>query len=268
MIRRSSQLLCVWFLTWDLAVTALAWVGATSAQAADQKLYGVLLKTLSNPFWGAMQEGIQDGAKAAGVEYYLQAVESDQAAEPQLNVCNTMLERKPTVMITAAINSTNLLPCLKNATDQGIPVVDLDANLDHAIAKQAGVDIAFTIGSDNVQAGRQGALQRVRRGEVGEARRDGRRREAVVGEGHEDGLEDARLARGRPAHRDEPERELPEADLAHEVLGEVLLNGVDELVELCDHGDSLRLRVCLRMHGSRPTILARCGGAVSPGVDP
>ena len=140
-----------------LALGALAWVGATGAQAADQKLYGVLLKTLSNPFWGAMQQGIQDGAKEAGVEYFLQAVESDQAAEPQLNVCNTMLERKPTVMITAAINSTNLLPCLKKATDEDIPVVDLDANLDHAIAKQAGVNIAFTIGSDNVPAGRQGA---------------------------------------------------------------------------------------------------------------
>src|SRR5262249_29243057 len=28
MIRRNSQLLCVWFLGWDLALTAAAWVGA------------------------------------------------------------------------------------------------------------------------------------------------------------------------------------------------------------------------------------------------
>ena len=39
----------------------------------------------------------------------------------------------------------------------GIPVVDLDANLDHEIAKAAGVDIAYTIGSDNEAAGAQGA---------------------------------------------------------------------------------------------------------------
>jgi ABC-type sugar transport system substrate-binding protein len=138
-----------------LAVAAL--VGAAPAGAQDQKVYGVLLKTLSNPFWGAMEQGVRDGAAEAGVEYYLQAVESDQAAEPQLNVCTTMLERQPTVMITAAINSTNLLPCLRQATEQGIPVVDLDANLDHDIAKEAGVEIAFTIGSDNVAAGAQGA---------------------------------------------------------------------------------------------------------------
>lgn len=130
---------------------------SAGAMAQDKPVYGVLLKTLSNPFWGAMEQGVKDGAKEAGVEYFMQAVESDQAAEPQLNTCNTMLERKPKVMITAAINSTILLPCLKRANEMGIPVVDLDANLDHAIAEKAGVKIAFTIGSDNVAAGGQGA---------------------------------------------------------------------------------------------------------------
>ena len=136
---------------------ATAFAVSASAGAADKPVYCVLLKTLSNPFWGAMEKGIKDGASAAGVEYFMQAVESDQAAEPQLNTCNTMLQRKPVVMITAAINSTILLPCLKQANDAGIPVVDLDANLDHAIAAKAGVKIAFTIGSDNVAAGKQGA---------------------------------------------------------------------------------------------------------------
>src|SRR3546814_6410577 len=69
----------------------------------------------------------------------------------------TMLERNPAVMITAAINSTILLPCLKQATDRGIPVIDLDANLDHEIAREAGVEIAFTIGSDNEAAGAKAA---------------------------------------------------------------------------------------------------------------
>ncbi len=132
-------------------------IGVTTGASAQDRVYGVLMKTLSNPFWGAMEEGVREGAEAAGVEYFLQAVESDQAAEPQLNVCMTMLERSPDVMITAAINSNNLLPCLAEATNRGIPVVDLDANLDWDIAGDAGVDIAFTIGSDNEAAGAQGA---------------------------------------------------------------------------------------------------------------
>jgi ABC-type sugar transport system substrate-binding protein len=136
---------------------ALTLAVAGSAGAADKPLYGVLMKTLSNPFWGAMEKGVEEGANKAGVDYFLQAVESDQAAEPQLNTCNTMLEKKPAVMITAAINSTILLPCLKHANELKIPVVDLDGNLDPEITKKAGVDVAFHIGSDNEAAGAKGA---------------------------------------------------------------------------------------------------------------
>jgi len=127
------------------------------ALAADKPVYGVLMKTLSNPFWGAMEQGVREGAKQANVEYFLQAVESDQAAEPQLNTCNTMLQKKPLTMITAAINSTILLPCLKQANEMNIPVADLDNNLDPEITNKAGVKIAFHIGSDNEAAGAKGA---------------------------------------------------------------------------------------------------------------
>lgn len=140
-----------------LAAAAAAIIAATPALAADKPVYGVLMKTLSNPFWGAMEQGVREGAKQAGVEYFLQAVESDQAAEPQLNTCNTMLQKKPAAMITAAINSTILLPCLKQANEMKIPVADLDGNLDPEITKKAGVEIAFHIGSDNEAAGAKGA---------------------------------------------------------------------------------------------------------------
>lgn len=130
---------------------------ALPAIAQESGEYGVLMKTLSNPFWGAMGQGVEEGAKEAGVKYFVQAAESDQAAEPQLNLCNTMLERKPVAMITAAINSTNLLPCLKSAQEAGIKVVDLDGNLDQAVLDKEGIKITFRIGSDNVAAGAQGA---------------------------------------------------------------------------------------------------------------
>jgi ABC-type sugar transport system substrate-binding protein len=145
-------------LTLGAAVGALALgLAACAAFAADKPVYGVLMKTLSNPFWGAMEKGVDVGAKKAGVDIYLNAVESDQAAEPQLNACNTMLQKKPAAMITAAINSTILLPCLKQANEMKLPVVDLDNNLDPAITKKAGVDVAFHIGSDNEAAGAKGA---------------------------------------------------------------------------------------------------------------
>jgi D-allose transport system substrate-binding protein len=144
--------------TFGASIATLAvGLAVSAASAADKPVYGVLMKTLSNPFWGAMEKGVDSGAASAGVEIFLEAVESDQAAEPQLNACNTMLQKKPVAMITAAINSTILLPCLKQANEMKIPVVDLDNNLDPAITKKAGVDIAFHIGSDNEAAGAKGA---------------------------------------------------------------------------------------------------------------
>jgi len=141
--------------TAKLGAATLAMILTLGSARAEE--YGVLMKTLANPFWGAMGQGVEDGAQEAGIAYYIQAVESDQAAESQLNVCNTMLQRSPVAMITAAINSTNLLPCLKAAQDAGIKVVDLDGNLDPAILAAEGIDITFRIGSDNVLAGAQGA---------------------------------------------------------------------------------------------------------------
>jgi D-allose transport system substrate-binding protein len=139
-----------------IALGAAATVSLAGPVYAEGE-YAVLMKTLANPFWGAMGQGVEEGAQAAGVEYFVQAVESDQAAESQLNVCNTMLQREPSVLITAAINSTNLLPCLKTAQDAGVAVIDLDGNLDPTILDAEGIKIAFRIGSDNVAAGAQGA---------------------------------------------------------------------------------------------------------------
>ena len=77
------------------------------------------------------------------------------------------------------------------------------------------------------QPGGQRALQRVGRGEVGEPGGDRGGREAVVGQRDQHGLEDPGLRRRRPAQRDQPERQLAEADLAHQVGGEVLAEQPD-----------------------------------------
>ena len=140
-----------------VAMALAAGAGLAAPAGAAEPTYGVVLKTLSNPFWGAMTKGIAEGGSEAHVSIFQQAAKSDQDAETQLNICNTMLERKPQALLAAAINSSNLLPCMKSANDQGIPVVDLDANLDPAVTAKAGVKIAFTIGSDNLHAGAQAA---------------------------------------------------------------------------------------------------------------
>ena len=51
-------------LTLCASISALAIsLAASPAFAADKPVYGVLMKTLSNPFWGAMEKGVDVGAR-------------------------------------------------------------------------------------------------------------------------------------------------------------------------------------------------------------
>ena len=43
------------------AAALLGMAGAAGAQ--DNGEYGVLMKTLANPFWGAMSQGVEDGPR-------------------------------------------------------------------------------------------------------------------------------------------------------------------------------------------------------------
>lgn len=139
------------------AVSAAALSVLSMNTHAEENNYAVLMKTLVNPFWSAMRQGVEDGAKEEGVNYYIQSVENDQAADSQLIVCEMMLMRNPSALITAAINSDNLLPCLKKAQEKNIKVVDLDGNIAPQALEKAGVGITFSISSNNEAAGAQGA---------------------------------------------------------------------------------------------------------------
>jgi ABC-type sugar transport system substrate-binding protein len=140
-----------------VALTALLLGTLSSGAWAQQKTIGVLLKNVSNPFWDAAEQGAKDGAKAAGVDVYVLSAQSDADVGPQLDICNTMLERKTDALVVAAVNPTGLLPCLLQATKRGIPILDIDSNLVQDVAEKAGVKVANSIGSDNVQAGAEGA---------------------------------------------------------------------------------------------------------------
>lgn len=135
-----------------------------SAQGAGANLtIGVLLKTTANPYWGAMKDGIIAAGEDLGVALVVQSVTSEQATEEQLNTLVNMLNWDLDGLVVAAINSVNLLPGLKQASDRGIPIADLDANLDPEILANEGIDIAFAISSNHRLAGASAADYMVER---------------------------------------------------------------------------------------------------------
>jgi hypothetical protein len=102
------------------------------------------------------------------------------------------------------------------------------------------------------EPGRDGALQRLGRAGVGQARRDGRGREPVVGQRDEHGVEHGELAGRRPPLGDEPERQLAEPDLPDQLAGQVVAEQQD--------------RVGRRGADAGPERLVAVGGDAARGV--
>jgi ABC-type sugar transport system substrate-binding protein len=138
-----------------ISLLALAMGGLTLAQ--QQVTIAALMKTTANPYWGAMEQGIRAGARAGNVNLILQSVASESDVEPQLNACLNLLQRNPQAILVAAINSVNLLPCLRQANQRNVPVIDLDGNLDPEVLRRENIRIAFSISSDNRRAGASAA---------------------------------------------------------------------------------------------------------------
>ena len=126
--------------------------------ASDENVdIAVLIKGMNNPYWKTLYDGVNDKAKELDINVYVQGVLGDADAEAQLNLCNTMLLRKPKALIFAAVNNVNLAPCLRKASKQGMALVDVDGGTGEKEAKEMGINLNFSVASDNYDLGKKAA---------------------------------------------------------------------------------------------------------------
>ena len=137
-----------------LAFFSMAVVPA-SAETSDRYIF--VLTARNNPYWDAAESGIKEAAKSHGIEAITYRTADATAAEEQLNTCMTAVEQHPRVIVLASVTAATGLQCLKKAVDAGIIVADIDSNITVEQAKQAGIALAFSVGSDNVELGAKGA---------------------------------------------------------------------------------------------------------------
>lgn len=70
-----------------LTVVLALGLGTGAAQARDGD-YAILIKTLANPFWGAMGEDVEDGAKAATYRISFRPLRATRQRNPS-SMCAT-----------------------------------------------------------------------------------------------------------------------------------------------------------------------------------
>lgn len=149
----------------------------------------IVLKTLANPFWVSMKDGIEAEAKKQGVQVDVFAVDSEEDVQGQLKKFEDALSKDYNAIGFAPISPVNLISAVAQASKKGMPVVNIDEKVDMKELKSAGGSVVAFVTTDNVKVGEKGAKYIIEKlgsagGEVaviegkagatsGEARRDG-----------------------------------------------------------------------------------------------
>ncbi|MGW3981924.1 substrate-binding domain-containing protein [Streptomyces mirabilis] len=112
-----------------------------------------VLKTLSNPYWVALRDGVKAGADKTSGSAKIQAAENETNIDQQTTLLNTLAGGDYDCYAVAPITGTNLNQPLSQVSAAKKTVVNLDSPIDAGAAASAGVKIATFIASNNAAAG-------------------------------------------------------------------------------------------------------------------
>ena len=122
------------------------------AAAPDTKKtqIGLVMKTLTNPFFVEMERGARRAEKELGITLKVKTAAQETSIEQQIQLVEDLIAEKVDAIVIAPGDSQRLVPALKKATDAGIKVVNIDNQLDVATVKQAGLPPIPFVSVDNV----------------------------------------------------------------------------------------------------------------------
>ena len=129
-------------------------VGTAPSAAQERKLrFGAIIKTEINEFWQAMAAGYRFAAERYGVEVEVGSVATEADTTQQLALLESYLDQGFDALLVSPITPTNLNSALAIASERGIPIINVDELIPLDAAKEAGINIAMRIASNNYQAG-------------------------------------------------------------------------------------------------------------------
>ncbi|QCX34025.1 D-allose transporter substrate-binding protein [Caloramator sp. E03] len=129
----------------------------TQQQTSDNAQIAIVLKTLSNPFWVTMKEGIEAEAKAQGIKVDIFAASSEEDVQEQLKLVENLLNKDYKAIGVAPLSPVNLIPAVVEANKKGMYVVNIDEKIDMNELKNAGGSVIAFVTTDNEKVGAKGA---------------------------------------------------------------------------------------------------------------
>ncbi len=130
---------------------ATAAPAASAADAGGDKPYIALIsKGFRHQFWQAVKQGAEQAATEFNVTVTFEGAEEEGNVEQQMQLLQTVLDKKPDAVGFAAIDSQAATPLMEQAKTDGIPVIAFDSGVDS--------DVPLTTAStDNLAAAAEAA---------------------------------------------------------------------------------------------------------------
>lgn len=105
--------------------------------AEENRAAGITIPLISkgfqHQFWQAVRLGAERAAEDCGVEITFEGPESESQVDRQMDMLQTALDREPSAIGFAALDSQAAIPLLEQAAEAGIPVVGFDSGVDSDI---------------------------------------------------------------------------------------------------------------------------------------
>jgi len=105
-----------------------------STNAGTEKIYiPIISKGFQHQFWQAVKAGAEKAAKEFNVEITFEGPETESQVDKQIEMLQAALDKKPSALGFAALDSQASIPLLQKAKDAGIPVIAFDSGVDSDI---------------------------------------------------------------------------------------------------------------------------------------
>ena len=130
-----------------------------SVQAQDDISIVLVPGLTTDAFYITMNKGAQAAAEALGITVDFQGAE-DFNPTLQVPVLDAVIARKPSAIVIAPTDTTQLIEPLRRATEQDIAVVTVDTFIDDGVYQNGSGDGDFPmsyVASDNIAGGRMAA---------------------------------------------------------------------------------------------------------------
>ncbi|MFC5467946.1 ABC transporter substrate-binding protein [Cohnella suwonensis] len=106
---------------------------AAESPAAGKMYIPIVSKGFQHQFWQAVKIGAEKAAAELNVEITFEGPETEAQVDKQLEMLQVALDKKPTAIGFAALDSQASIPLLKKAQDAKIPVIAFDSGVDSDI---------------------------------------------------------------------------------------------------------------------------------------